>query len=62
LNNEELVNDVLQKVGRNVVLFQQLEQLLKFVVANGNLSGFASELSALKRSRLIKLASKQWEP
>ncbi len=56
LINEELVNDVLRKVGRNVVLFQQLEQLLKFVVANGNLSGFASELSTLKRQQAEKVS------
>lgn len=56
LINEESVNDVLRKVGRNVVLFQQLEQLLKFVVANGNLSGFASELSTLKKQKAEKVS------
>lgn len=56
MTQEELVNDVLRKVGRNVVLFQQLEQLLKFVVANGNLSGFASELSTLKKQQTEKVS------
>jgi hypothetical protein len=56
LINKELVNDVLRKIGRNVVLFQQLEQLLKFVVANGNLSGFASELSKLKKEQVDKVS------
>jgi hypothetical protein len=56
LINEEFVDDVLRKVGRNVVLFQQLEQLLKFVVANGNLSGFASELNELKKQKAEKVS------
>lgn len=55
MKNEEFVDDVLRKVGRNVVLFQQLEQLLKFVVANGNLAGFASELKALKETQETKV-------
>jgi len=56
LKNKEFVDDVLRKVGRNVVLFQQLEQLLKFVVANGNLSGFASELNELKKQKAEKVS------
>jgi hypothetical protein len=56
LINEEFVDDVLRKVGRNVVLFQQLEQLLKFVVANGNLSVFASELNELKKQKAEKVS------
>jgi len=56
LINEGFVDDVLRKVGRNVVLFQQLEQLLKFVVANGSLSGFASELNALKKQKAEKVS------
>lgn len=55
MKNEEFVDDVLRKVGRNVVLFQQLEQLLKFVVANGNLAGFASELKTLKEAQENKI-------
>ncbi|QFU21858.1 hypothetical protein FM038_006625 [Shewanella eurypsychrophilus] len=55
MKNEEFVDDVLRKVGRNVVLFQQLEQLLKFVVANGNLVGFASELKTLKEAQENKV-------
>jgi hypothetical protein len=62
LIKEELVNDVLRKIGRNVVLFQQLEQLLKFVVANGNLSGFASELSTLKKQQVDKVNKQTMGP
>jgi hypothetical protein len=56
LKNEGFVDDILRKVGRNVVLFQQLEQLLKFVVANGNLAGFASELNELKKKKAEKVS------
>jgi len=55
LKNEEFVDDVLRKVGRNVFLFQQLEQLLKFIVANGSLTGFASELKTLKKEQENKV-------
>ncbi|WP_299568414.1 OST-HTH/LOTUS domain-containing protein [uncultured Shewanella sp.] len=55
MKNEEFVDDVLRRVGRNVVLFQQLEQLLKFIVANGKLAGFASELKTLKEAQESKV-------
>jgi hypothetical protein len=37
-------DEILRKIGRNIILFQQLEQLLKYLCANGNISGFASKL------------------
>ncbi len=55
MKNEKFVDDVLRKVGRNVVLFQQLERLLKFVVANGNLAGFSSEIKTLKQDQVNKV-------
>lgn len=48
-------NDLLQKVGRNVILFQQLEQLLKHIVANSSLKGLASELSTIKQLKNEKI-------
>lgn len=42
------VKDLQSKIGRNVLLFQQLEQLLKYIVANSQLSGYASELQEIK--------------
>jgi len=44
MNIENTVNEVLTKVGRNMMLFQQLEHLLKFIIINGSISGYASEL------------------
>jgi len=41
---ENSVNEVLRKIGRNIMNFQQLEHLLKFIVANGSFSGYASEV------------------
>ncbi|PKG93145.1 OST-HTH/LOTUS domain-containing protein [Paraglaciecola sp. MB-3u-78] len=55
MKNEEFVDEVLRKVGRNVVLFQQLEQLFKFIVANGNLAGFTSEIKTLKQQQENKV-------
>ena len=48
---KDLVDDVLRKIGRNMMLFQQLEYLLKFVVANGNLSGYSSKLKDIQAKR-----------
>jgi len=45
---DDSVNEVLRKIGRNVMLFQELEHLLKFIVANGTISGYASELENIK--------------
>jgi len=41
---EELVREVQRKIGRNILLFQQLEYLLKYIIANGQFSGYSSEL------------------
>jgi hypothetical protein len=48
------VDEVLRKIGRNMILFQQLEQLLKFVVANGSLSGFTSQLADIKAKHCLR--------
>jgi len=48
LSNQRTCDEVLRKVGRNVLLFQQIEALLKFLVANhrrdGNTSNFEERL------------------
>ncbi len=33
---EKAKNEVLRKIGRNMLLFQQLEQMLKYLIANGS--------------------------
>lgn len=52
---EDLVNEVLKKIGRNMLLFQQLEYLLKIIVANGKLSGYSSELENIKNKQVAKV-------
>ena len=47
-NTIELVH---QKVGRNLLLFQRLEYILKMLVAMSEISGYASEIERNKESR-----------
>ena len=48
-------DQLMQKIGRNLLNFQQLEKILKFLVTNGEISGFASNLkqNQLKRSESV---------
>ncbi|MCL1076922.1 hypothetical protein D5R81_02125 [Parashewanella spongiae] len=45
------VDEVLRKIGRNMLLFQQLEGLLKYIIANGQFSGYSSELKRIIEKR-----------
>lgn len=58
MNLEDSANEVLRKIGRNMILFQKFEYLLKYIVANGNFSGHASEIENLKAQQ-AKAVSKQ---
>jgi hypothetical protein len=51
---KEANDEVFRKVGRNVLLFQQMEQALKALVSTSNISGYASEL---KKKQEIKAES-----
>ncbi len=51
---KEANDEVFRKVGRNVLLFQQIEQALKALVSTSNISGYASEL---KKKQEIKTES-----
>jgi len=48
---EKANNEVLRKIGRNMLLFQQVEHMLKYIVANGNYSGYSREIKAIKEQR-----------
>ena len=48
---EITLNEVLKKIGRNVMLFQELEHLLKYLVANSSISGYVSELMSQEKKR-----------
>jgi len=43
---EKATNEVLRKIGRNVLLFQQMELALKDLVSTANISGYVSELES----------------
>lgn len=52
------VNEVLQKIGRNMMLFQELEYLLKHIILTGNISGNVRDFQAI-RTKQIATVSKQ---
>lgn len=52
---EELKNEVLRKIGRNVVLYQQFEVMLKLLVTHGNFSGYACDLAEIKEQQKAKV-------
>lgn len=53
----QLLDRVLLKVGKNVLFYQQFELMLKYITAHGNFSGFADELEqdlTAYRKRVMK--------
>jgi hypothetical protein len=49
---KEAVNEVLRKVGRNILLFQHMELALKALVSSANISGYASEIKSKQASKI----------
>jgi hypothetical protein len=49
---EEAVNAVLRKIGRNMLLFQQMELALKALVSTSNISGYSSELKPKQAAKI----------
>lgn len=52
---EKYKNSVYQKIGRNVVLFQKIEIILKHLVATSQISGYASELQAIVEQQMASI-------
>lgn len=52
------VDEVLRKIGRNMLLFQQLEGLLKYVISRQSLSGYADQLEQ-KQAKRVASTEKQ---
>ncbi len=48
---ENTKNEVLRKIGRNLLLIQQVEHMLKYLIANGKVSGYASELPNIRHKQ-----------
>ena len=55
---ESVRNEVLRKIGRNMLLYQQVEHMLKYLVSNGRIEGSASDLRA-NHKRIVETISKQ---
>jgi len=52
---EKLKNEVHRKVGRNIILFQKIELILKVLLARGQISGYASELNTVLEQRVTTI-------
>ncbi|WP_226663235.1 hypothetical protein [Microbulbifer aggregans] len=48
-------NEVMRKIGRNMLLFQQIEGLLKYLLANGFIVGTVEDLKIKRESRLADI-------
>ncbi len=46
---------VYQKIGRNVVLFQKIEWILKYLAANANIEGYASEIQTIAEQQAARI-------
>ena len=54
----EVKNEVMRKIGRNVLLYQQVEHVLKYLVSNGRISGDVSTIKSSHESRKSTVAKK----
>jgi hypothetical protein len=48
-------DEVMRRIGRNLLLFQQIEGVIKFLIANGNISGPANTLLAKREQRTASI-------
>jgi hypothetical protein len=58
VNPKNAPDRVTFKVGRNVLLFQKLEHILKYIVGNGSIAGYQSELQSRVEKRKGAVAKK----
>ena len=49
-------SETLRKIGRNVVIFQKMEAMLKHLVAYGNMEGYMSDLEQVRTQRSSSVA------
>lgn len=52
---EKLKEEVHQKTGRNLLFFQKIEFMLKYILLNCNISGYAKELTKKKEANYKKI-------
>ena len=55
LHKKSLSDEVLRKIGRNVLLFQQIQGLLKFLVANHRSDGTNTNFKERQQKRAEKI-------
>lgn len=55
---KDINNEVLRKIGRNIVLYQYIEYVLKTLLINGNISGSINEIHKI-REQQIKTIQRQ---
>lgn len=51
-------DEVFQKIGRNLVNFQRIEHMLKYLIANGNVSGYMSEFKQIRENKVADIKKK----
>jgi hypothetical protein len=51
-------DEVLQKIGRNLVNFQKIELMLKHLIANGQVSGYRNEFQKNQEKKVIDTRKK----
>lgn len=56
--HEAMRNEVMRKMGRNLLLFQQIERMLKFLLANHSFAGYVHEMEAKLKSQKEKVEKK----
>lgn len=52
LTLQHLKDEVLRKIGRNLLIFQQIEGLLKMILGNSKVQGYAHELALYQEQRI----------
>lgn len=55
---KQAVNELHRKVGRNILLYQKIELVLKYFISKNNISGKVNELSSIFQKRM-KINSKK---
>jgi hypothetical protein len=53
-----LIDEVLRRVGRNLLLFQQIELLLKALLSSAGIAGYAAEIPTKSAQRAKEVAGK----
>ncbi len=49
------IDDLHRRIGRNLLLFQEIEHILKFIISKGNISGYISELKTVVEQQQSKV-------